>query len=113
MPGVAVGRVADTVRACKFQMRWKGQRAHRTWDPDREQEFRTREIRNRMKEEKLKRGCTAAYRSSGRSLEPTIKSNELCLFAPARAGFVEKGDIVFCKVQPSNQYFAHKVLAKW
>ena len=85
----------------------------RTWDQDREKELRKREQRNRVIEKKLRRGQTVAYRSSGRSLEPEINNNDLCVFLPVKAHqLVETGDIVFCRVQESNQYYAHKVLSK-
>ena len=54
----------------------------RTRDPDREQELRKREHRNRKTEKQLERGQTCAYRSSGRSLELEIKNNDLCMYTP-------------------------------
>ena len=53
------------------------------------------------------------YRSSGWSMWPQIHGNDECSYEPVkRDKEVEQDDIVFCQVQPSNQYYAHKVLWK-
>ena len=80
-----------------------------------EVEYELREIRNQMIEKRLRSGKSAAWRQSGNSLWPDIKSGELCGFDPLLCGEfgIREGDIVFCKVRPSGQYYAHKVLARY
>ena len=72
--------------------------------------------RNGMIKEQLQKGGDVCYRSSGNSMYPTVKSNDLCEFAPfpeaASAGDIQEGDIVFCEVQPGNRFYAHFVLRK-
>ncbi len=80
-----------------------------------------RDRRNRLIVANLTEGLTVFYMSSGSSMWPLVQSNDACLFHPIQAvtgaGFIQKaesdidvGDIVFCQVQPSNQYYAHLVL---
>ena len=72
--------------------------------------------RNVQIKEQLQRGEHVCYRSSGNSMWPTVKSGDLCEFAPfpeaASAEDIEVRDIVFCKVQPRNRFYAHIVLRK-
>ena len=62
-----------------------------------------RELRDEVIEVQLKEGRTVAYRSSGWSLYPRVRSGDLCCYKPARfEGQTEEGGIVFCKVQPAH-----------
>ena len=92
---------------------------------------RTYEVRERILQDErnckmrdeLEAGCTVAYISAGHSLHPLVQAHDCCTFKPFWAGTeddetskkkqfnIEKGDIVFCKVEPSQQYYAHIVLA--
>ena len=93
-----------------------------TW----EQELRLRDARNRLIREHLTAGRTVFYQSTGHSMWPLVQENDACLFHPIQAVTAEDGvhtiqkdeseidigDVVFCQVQTSNQYFAHFVLKK-
>ena len=87
-------------------------------------ELSLRDQRNMMIRESLDAGRSVFYTSSGKSMWPLVQSNDACLFHPIQAVTAEDGvhaiqkeaseicvgDIVFCKVQPSQQYYAHIVL---
>ena len=90
-----------------------------------EMELRLRDARNRMIHEHLNGGRDVWYKSSGNSMWPLVHSGDACTFKPiqavtARDGIhatapkgesdIGMGDIVFCQVQPTNQYYAHIVL---
>ena len=89
-----------------------------------ELELRLRDARNRLIREYLTEGRSAFYVSSGNSMWPLVQSDDACNFYPIQAVTAKdcihavqkeaseicKGDIVFCQVQPSQQYFAHIVL---
>ena len=78
------------------------------WD----EQFSNRLSRNIMIKTNLLAGNTVQFRSSGNSLYPIVESGDSCVFEPVdsckdlRMGW----DIVFCEVQPTNRFFAHKVL---
>ncbi|CAK0808754.1 unnamed protein product, partial [Prorocentrum cordatum] len=99
-------------------------------DPDaREKEMRLRDKRNGMIMERLGAGAPVFYSSSGNSMWPLVQSGDHCLFHPIQAitamdgspHIIEKdespiavGDVVFCRVQPTHQYYAHFVRhAEW
>ena len=74
------------------------------------QESWLREERNEMIKEQLLKGCSVQYRSSGSSLQPRVYSGDCCLFEPITDhDSLKKDDIVFCRVQPSDLYYAHKI----
>ena len=76
-------------------------------------ELELREERNQMIKAQLKEGKTVAYRQSGWSLHPRVKSNDCCCYLPVRFDeSVQKDDIVFCEVQPQGYFYAHLVLSK-
>ena len=91
-----------------------------------EMELRLRDSRNRLIRENLDNGRSVFYKSSGSSMSPLVQHGDACTFHPIQAVTAEDGvhamrkdasdigvgDIVFCSVQPSNQYFAHIVLEK-
>src|SRR6266498_1659987 len=54
--------------------------------------------------EKLKRGETVQFRPRGNSMAGKIESEQLCTVVPVRAGHLNVGDIVLCKVN-GFQYF--------
>ena len=78
------------------------------------EEKRRREHRNQLIKEGLLEGKLVQYKSSGWSLYPIVWSGDTCIFEPMRDGMCEDlkmdWDIVFCQVQPSNRFFAHKVI---
>jgi hypothetical protein len=49
--------------------------------------------------EKLRRGETVKFRPRGNSMEPRIRSGDLCTVEPVDAADVSAGDIVLCKVR--------------
>ena len=89
-------------------------------------ELRLRDVRNKMIREDLNEGRAVFYKSSGNSMWPLVQSDDACTFHPiqavtARDGIhaIQKeaselhvGDIVFCQVQDSKQYYAHIILVK-
>ena len=96
-----------------------------SWDAEkREQELRLRDARNRLIREYLTEGRAVFYRSSGDSMWPLVQSDDAITLHPiqavtARDGIhaIQKeaseigvGDVVFCIVQHSRQYYAHIVL---
>ena len=96
-------------------------------DPEKwELELRLRDARNRMIREHLSAGRTVFYKSSGNSMRPLVQANDACTFHPIQAvtadegvhsivkegSEIEVGDVVFCEVQRSKQYYAHIVLEK-
>ncbi|CAK0871781.1 unnamed protein product, partial [Prorocentrum cordatum] len=101
-----------------------------TWsDPDKfVLELKLRAERNKMVHEYLLGGFPVWYPSSGSSMWPLVRSHGFCTFHPIQAviaeagpgcvvkeaSTVQKGDIVFCLVQPQHQYYAHIVIkAEW
>ena len=67
------------------------------WD----KELKYRAQRDLLIKDTLQRGVPVAYRSTGSSLSPIVKSGELCFYDPVNAGSkIIQGDIVFCEVQP-------------
>ena len=88
-----------------------------TLNEDWSKENKLRWERNVLIKEQLRRGEHVIYRSSGSSMWPRVKSNDLCQFEPfPKDASVEKDinvrDIVFCEVQPSKFFYAHFVLEK-
>jgi hypothetical protein len=94
-------------------------------DPEKwEQELRLRDARNRLIREYLIEGRSVFYKSSGSSMWPLVQANDGCSFYPTQAvtakdgvHSIQKGaseicvgDIVFCQVQRSQQYYDHLVL---
>ena len=69
-------------------------------------------------------GRSVFYKSSGNSMWPLVQSDDACTFHPIQAvtamdgrhgvqkeaSEIGVGDIVFCQVQRSQQYYAHIVL---
>ena len=88
------------------------------------QELRLRDQRNKLIHEFLKDGRSVFYKSSGSSMWPLVQSHDGCTFHPIQAvtdmdgrhavnkeaSEIGVGDIVFCQVQTSQQYYAHIVL---
>ena len=89
------------------------------------QELRLRDQRNRLIREFLQDGRSAFYKSSGDSMWPLVQSNDGITLHPIQAvtdmddrhavhkeaSEIGVGDIVFCQVQTSQQYYAHIVLS--
>ena len=89
-----------------------------------EKEIRLRDSRNRLIREHLVDGRSVFYKSSGNSMWPLVQSGDACTFHPIQAvtadggmhsiqkeaSGIGVGDIVFCQVQRSQQYYAHIVL---
>ena len=90
-------------------------------------ELKLRGVRNRMIREDLEEGCAVFYTSTGDSMWPLVQSYDACTFHPIQAvtaedgihsihsfpkeaSEIQVGDVVFCKVQRSDSYFAHLVL---
>lgn len=53
--------------------------------------------------EQLQNGETIKFRPKGNSMNPKIKSGQLCTVVPLNEHVLKKGDIVYCKVK-GNQY---------
>ena len=94
-------------------------------DPEKyAQELKLRDERNKMIREFLQDGRSVFYKSSGSSMWPLVQSHDGCTFHPIQAvtdmegrhavikeaSEIGVGDIVFCQVQTSQQYYAHIVL---
>ena len=94
-------------------------------DPEKKElELKLRHRRNMMLREDLERREPVFFRSSGNSMWPLVQSDDGCTFHPIdevteewgihavqkEASEIGVGDIVFCQVQPSLQYYAHIVL---
>ena len=59
----------------------------------------------------LQEGKNVAFRSSGNSLLPKIRSNECCEYQPVRShDELKEGDIVFCQIKA--RYWQHQVKKK-
>ena len=93
-------------------------------DPDlKAAEVMLRDRRNKLLREILAEGRPVFYQSTG-NMWPLVQSNDSCFYRPiqdvtAEDGFhafhkdasrIEVGDIVFCLVQDTQEYFAHIVL---
>ena len=82
-----------------------------------EEEFVLRDIRNHLIKEKLQLCESVQYRSTGWSMYPLIHSEDTCVFEPVCGDPqldqlpVEVDDCVFCEVQPSGRFYAHKILS--
>ena len=88
-----------------------------------ELELRLRDARKTLIQEYLIEGRSVFYKSSVNSMWPLVQARDACTFHPiqavtARDGIhsIQKeasdcvGDIVFCQVQRSDQYYAHIVI---
>ena len=95
-------------------------------DPEKyEKELRLRYERNLLIHEYLVDSRSVFYHSSGNSMWPLVQSNDGCIFHPIQAvrdmvgehavhkeaSEIGVGDIVFCQVQRSQQYYGHIVLS--
>ena len=82
-------------------------------------ELTLREHRNILIREQFERGETVAYRQSGWSCYPVIRSNDLCHYKPVFPRdllSLKVNDIVFCAVEPGWRYYAHfikKIEWRW
>ena len=87
-----------------------------------QEELKLRDVRNSMIKRALLAGRTVFYPSTGNSMWPMVQSNDFCLFHPIQAVTAEDestivkpespiavGDVVFCQVRPTGQYYAHFV----
>ena len=99
---------------------------HEDWTrvDNEEEELKLRDSRNRLIHLFLVDGRSVFYRSSGNSMWPLVQSDDACTFHPIQAvsagdgehditkdeSEIDVGDIVFCQVQRSQQYYAHIVL---
>ena len=84
-----------------------------TKSADWSEELRLREERNQLIKAQLRAGKTVAYRQSGWSLFPKVRSNDLCCYMPVLFDeSVAEGDVVFCEVQPRGHFYAHLVKTK-
>lgn len=59
--------------------------------------------------ERLAAGETVQFRPKGNSMQPRIKSGQLVTVAPTSEDELEKGDVVFCRV--NGHYYVHLVQA--
>ena len=59
--------------------------------------------------EQLQAGETIKFRPKGNSMNPKIKSGQLCTVVPLGEHVLEKGDIVYCKVK--GKQYIHLVSA--
>lgn len=59
--------------------------------------------------EKLRAGEIVSFRPRGASMQPKIKSGQLCTVAPVKPEAIQPGDIVLCKVHGSE--YLHLVKA--
>jgi hypothetical protein len=71
----------------------------------------------------LEAGSSVFYKSSGNSMWPLVQSGDACTFHPIQAvtpkegkysiqketSEINVGDIIFCRVQPKNLFYAHFV----
>lgn len=53
--------------------------------------------------ERLQNGETIEFRPKGNSMNPKIKSGQLCTIKALKEQVIKKGDIVYCRVK-GNQY---------
>ena len=99
---------------------------HEDWTrvKDKGQEYKLRDTRNVMIAEALQDGRPVFYSSSGNSMWPLVQSGDHCQIHPIQAVTADDGvqaipkeaseigvgDIVFCQVQRSNQYYTRIVL---
>ena len=62
-------------------------------------------------QEVLLEGNPIQFKTGGKSLEPLVYSGDVCFIWPIQAGItkIHAGDIVFCKVQPQQNYYVHLV----
>ena len=72
-----------------------------TKSADWSEELRLREERNQLIKAQLRAGKTVAYRQSGWSLWPRVRSNDLCCYLPV----VFDESVVFCEVQPRGHFY--------
>jgi hypothetical protein len=95
------------------------------WDHGKwELEVNLRERRSLLIRDSLTAGSSVFYKSSGNSMWPLVQSGDACTFHPIQAVTgnagkysiqkeeteIDVGDIVFCRVQPKNDFYAHVVL---
>ena len=74
------------------------------------EELSKREKRNVIIKNMLSEGESVSFRSSGWSMWPRIRANDLCTYvAVASAAEVDVGDVVFCQVPPEMRCWSHQV----
>ena len=85
-----------------------------TVHPDWEEEKRRRTHCDNLRIAELGSGRQVVCRSSGNSLYPRVRNNDICTFVPVTSEKeVQVDDIVFCSVQPHDRIFGHIVKHKW
>ena len=73
--------------------------------------WQERNDNNKFLKAKLQAGMFVMCRMSGGSMLPLVHHKDVCLFEPVlNSDTIKEGDIVFCEIQPSNKFAAHKVL---
>ena len=69
-----------------------------------------RQHRNVLVMNMLKSGRSAQFRSSGNSLWPMVKSGDVTIYEPVvDHSLLKVGEVVFCRVQTSNYFYAHMI----
>ena len=75
-------------------------------------EQQLREMRNHLIKDQLLRGLAVQYKAAGNSMHPHIHCGDTCVFEPVnQRTTLGVDDIVFCQVQPKNEFFAHWIIS--
>ena len=81
-----------------------------TQNADLGDEMKLRLVRNAMIKEMLVGGRTVQYRSTGDSLKPRVRSNDVTMWEPVTDhSTLVVGDIVFCAVQEGDRFYGHAI----
>ena len=81
-----------------------------TQNADLGNEMKLRLVRNAMIKEMLVGGRTVQYRSTGDSLKPRVRSNDVTMWEPVKDhSLLKVGDIVFCVVQEGDRFYGHAI----
>ena len=81
-----------------------------TLNPALGDEMELREMRNHMMKDMLLAGRSVQYRSTGKSLEPFVRSGDVTMWDPVTDhSILVVGDIDFCAVQDGDRFYGHAI----
>ena len=81
-----------------------------TLGSDWETEQHLREVRNSLVRDMLASGRSVQYRSTGNSLYPMVRPNDVTMWEQVTdCSILVVGDVVFCAVQPGDRFYGHMI----
>ena len=71
-----------------------------------------RQFTNERIQQMLQSGNNVRFQASGLSLMPLVHPGDVCMYEPVKdENAIRVADVVFCRVRPSGNWFAQRVLS--